>query len=235
MERLTDVTSRTCNLKTSQASLNATSSPASEDGPMPAALQDGQTTGLSGQDHAHASLFPLQEGDAERPMQGTYGPTFCASSVPAGPLSSWESKLRERLAQHGSPECALIWRLKRMPCGASMSQLTPSERLTSASGSTGWATPTVHGNNNRKGTSETSGDGLATQMHRAGWSTPRASDGEKGGPNSRDGSGSFHLPAQMHRAGWATPCARDHRSARRSQGHGTRGWPMHGVFNSTTR
>lgn len=45
------------------------------------------------------------------------------------------------------------------------------------------------------------GDNLAS------WATPRATEGEKGGPNGRDGSGSAHLAAQASR--WATPQASD--------------------------
>jgi hypothetical protein len=42
------------------------------------------------------------------------------------------------------------------------------------------------------------------------WSTPRASDGEKGGPNQSFGAGGQPLPSQMHQASpWVTPSARD--------------------------
>jgi len=41
----------------------------------------------------------------------------------------------------------------------------------------------------------------------SGWPTPRATDGDKGGPNGRDGSGSPHLP--MAATGWSTPTAQD--------------------------
>ena len=40
-----------------------------------------------------------------------------------------------------------------------------------------------------------------------GWKTPRASDGEKGGPNQRGSSGDLMLPSQAVK--WATPQARD--------------------------
>lgn len=58
------------------------------------------------------------------------------------------------------------------------------------------------------------------------WSTPRASDGEKGGPNQNFGAGWIPLPAQS--AQWATPCARDHMpphseayiAEKKAQGHG---------------
>ena len=43
----------------------------------------------------------------------------------------------------------------------------------------------------------------------ANWSTPRASDGEKGGPNQSFGAGGQPLPSQMHQATWVTPSARD--------------------------
>jgi hypothetical protein len=58
------------------------------------------------------------------------------------------------------------------------------------------------------------------------WSTPRASDGEKGGPNQSFGAGGTPLPAQTVQ--WATPCARDHMpahspeyiAAKKAEGHG---------------
>jgi hypothetical protein len=39
------------------------------------------------------------------------------------------------------------------------------------------------------------------------WSTPKASDGAKGGPNQRHGNGSLSLPAQVFR--WPTPISND--------------------------
>jgi hypothetical protein len=41
------------------------------------------------------------------------------------------------------------------------------------------------------------------------WSTPRGSDGEKGGPNMAFGAGGTPLPAQA--AKWPTPASRDHK------------------------
>jgi hypothetical protein len=49
---------------------------------------------------------------------------------------------------------------------------------------------------------------LEDQMVVAAWSTPRASDGEKGGPNQSFSAGGQPLPAQMYgvdKATWATP------------------------------
>lgn len=167
-----NVTFETCRPPILLNTSSAISSPASVDGPMLHAAQDGPAIGNSGRDLAPASLFPVQDGDVDRPISGIYGPTFIASSVPQGPLSSWESRLRDRMARYGSIECALIWRSKRLPSGRLMSRLTPSERLTSVNASTGsrsgWVTPTVHGNYNRKGASVKSGDGLCTQQKTRG-------------------------------------------------------------------
>lgn len=70
-------------------------------------------------------------------IQGICGRTFIASSVPEGPLSSWENRLRERLATVGSTESALIWREKATPEGQSISRLAVSTRHTNGTGSTG--------------------------------------------------------------------------------------------------
>ena len=53
-------------------------------------------------------------------------------------------------------------------------QLPPLVPLTKGTASGSWATPTLCGNNNRKGVSKTSGDGLATQVKM--WPTPTARD-----------------------------------------------------------
>ncbi|MEN2747102.1 hypothetical protein [Sphingomonas sp. T9W2] len=49
--------------------------------------------------------------------------------------------------------------------------------------------------------------GLTQQAEQ--WSTPRASDGEKGGPNMAFGAGGTPLPSQAAR--WPSPMARDHK------------------------
>ena len=182
-------------------------------GPLQLDLLDGLTTGPSGPAPAPASRSRRQAKAEVSTIHGICGPTSFGSSVPAGPLSSWESRLRERLATVGSTECALIWREKTTPAGASISRLAPWTPPTSASGSTGspWPTPTLAdvqgGRKTRSGAR--SGELLMNGLL-ASWSTPRASDGEKGGPNMSFGAGGQPLPAQMHKASpWVTPSARD--------------------------
>ena len=183
-------------------------------GRTPSSLPDGPQIVPSGRVRARASRSRSQDAAQAPVTQGTYGPTCFASSVPPGPLSCWESRLRERLAMAGSTEFPLIWKEQVTPAGRSISRLAPSTRRTSAAGYTGalWPTPTVAdvqgGRMTRSGArnDEPLLNGLMT------WSTPRASDGEKGGPNQSFGAGGTPLPAQMHTAAWSTPTTNDARN-----------------------
>ena len=74
-----------------------------------------------------------------------------------------------------------------------------------------WPTPTslapARNGNSEAGNSA----GLVAIREHAMWSTPRSSDGEKGGPNQAFGAGGQPLPSQAASM-WATPTARDYRS-----------------------
>jgi len=79
-----------------------------------------------------------------------------------------------------------------------------------------WPTPTVCGNDNRKGASATSGDGLGTA---AGWPTPCASDGQGSrsvpqgtSPTGKRPNGTKAMISLQAAARWPTPCARDYKS-----------------------
>jgi len=122
---------------TSAASRNAISSQEAGSGPSLLDWLDGLTTAPSGPGAAPANPSAQQERVAARMIQGICGRTFIASSVPPGPLSSWESRLRERLGTIGSTESALIWRQKVTPAGASISRLVPSTRHTNGTDFTG--------------------------------------------------------------------------------------------------
>lgn len=199
---------------TSTASRSAISSRVAGSGRSRRALLDGMMLDLFGPEAAPASPSPPPAKAGEPMIQGICGRTFIASSVPAGPLSSWESRLRERLGMVGSTESALIWRQKITPAGASISRLAPSTRHTNGTGSTGSHCPTPSVANATGGQSSRSGDrkdemllsGLMREADAAMWSTPRASDGEKGGPNQSFGAGGQPLPSQMHQAErWRSP------------------------------
>jgi DNA (cytosine-5)-methyltransferase 1 len=86
--------SRTCSPVTSTDTRNAISSQAEDCGPLQPALPDGQTTDLFGPAPVRASRSARRAKVSEQMIQGICGRTFIASFVPAGPLSSWESRLR---------------------------------------------------------------------------------------------------------------------------------------------
>ncbi len=153
-------------------------------------------------------------------IQGICGRTYFESSAPPvlpenDLLSLWENRLAARLATVGSTEFALIWRRKTTPAGHAIFRLAPSTRHTNGTGSIGapWPTPSVA--NATGGQSSRSGDrkgemllsGLMREAETSTWSTPRASDGEKGGPNMAFSAGGQPLPAQMHQneAMWRSP------------------------------
>lgn len=193
---------------TCEATPNAISSLAEDFGPSQLDWLDGLTIASSG-----PALAPVSRSRSRAKVEvsttlGICGPTSFASSVPDGPLSSWESRLRDRLAMVGSTECALIWREKVSPAGAPISRLAPWTPPISASGSTGshWPTPTVADVQGGRKTRSGARSGEALLNGIMTWSTPRASDGEKGGPNQSFGAGGQPLPAQMHQAAaWVTP------------------------------
>ena len=174
-------------LWTSEALPNAISSPGSGAGATPSASPGGQMTGASGQARARASRSRLQEKGLVLTIHGTYGPTSIASSQPSGPLSSWENRLRERLAMVGSTECALIWREKVTPAGESISQLSRSTPRTFASASTGspstWATLTTRDWKDGAAPSVMNSgrtDKLSHAVFTTTWPTPTKADGDGG-------------------------------------------------------
>ena len=105
---------------------SATSSLASVDGLSLPVSPPGRKTASSGPRPARASRSRSPAKGPELLMRGTYGPTFSASPVPAGPLASWENRLRQRLARIGSSECDLTWKASAMSDGELLSRLVPS-------------------------------------------------------------------------------------------------------------
>lgn len=234
-------------LKTSTDSPSATSSQAWAGGPLQLDLLAGLMTEPCGQPRA---LVSRSRSLAKAPallMTGTYGPTFSDSCVPAGPLSSWESRLRQRLGRIGSSECDLTWKASAMSDGVLLSRLVPSTPRTVEIDcgllleAATWITPTTRDHKDTPGMSLERSDGRSRvdQLPRqvaatmsansagitflntlgatdartakaAQWSTPRASDGEKGEPNQSFGAGGQPLPAQaFHAAMWPTATAVD--------------------------
>lgn len=156
----------------------------------------------------------------------TCGPRGLNSSVPPGPLSSWENRLRERLALHGSPERGLTWKALATPHGPSLSRLAPSRHPTNANDCGLWPTPTLPSGGQKPpaGTTPTGRtlDGrkvqvtLANVAEAALWPTPTAMDNRRGLlPPRRTDTGlplTQMVGREVHRAMWATPLSSNARS-----------------------
>lgn len=217
----------------------STCSPGSADGAAPLSLPDGPPTAPYGRVRARVSRSRSQDAEAAPMTFGTYGPTCFASSVPPGPLSSWESRLRERLATVGSTEFPLIWSEKVTPAGRSISRLAPSMRRTSGNGCIGalWPTPNVP-NGGRTLTREEARtyrkrtDGSKCQVPlpsaMAAWPTPQARDGmpphtpEYVAKHRANGHGMSNLNDYLaHTAAWPTPTVADVQGGRMTRS-GTR-------------
>ncbi len=129
--------------KTSKATPNATSSPASEDGHTPSDSRCGLTIDLFGQEAVPVSQFRGRDTEKELSTNDTSGPLFTSSSPSANLQCYLENRLRDVLDLSGSPECALTWRSVDMPAGGPTCQLVASARRTLGKGSFLWPTPTA--------------------------------------------------------------------------------------------
>lgn len=223
------------NPQTSPDTGNATSSPASPVGPLQLDLLGGPTTASSGPAAPRASRSPSRAKEKPRMTIGTCGPTSFASSVPDGPLSSWENRLRRRLARTGSTECLLTWKESTTPAGRPLSRLVPSTRPTEGIACGLWRTPNAHVVDAKSNVVKLEGRkpsdpqvGLAYQVA-ALWPTPTSLAPAKNGNNEAGNSaGLVSIRAHALAALWPTPCARDHMPAhspeyiaeKKAQGHG---------------
>jgi hypothetical protein len=173
-------------------------------------LLDGLTTDRCGQGAALASHFQSQEREPVKTIQGTCGPTSFASFAPVGPLSSWASRLQERLATVGSTELPLIWKEKTTPAGRSIFRLAPSMRRTSDSGSIGapWPTPQA-GTPSQNGYNEAGSTDFSRKVDvivgvrqtpngpRTTWPTPTVNDSR----NGANATATRHTPCSKHHSG----------------------------------
>ena len=123
---------------------SATSLPESESGATHCETQGGPMIVRCGQEVAHASLSARQAKEQGLMMSGTYGLTFNGSSSSASLQSCLESRLQAKLQSLGSTLYTLTWKPWVTPSGVSRSRLRASVLRTSATGRTGWPTPTAN-------------------------------------------------------------------------------------------
>lgn len=160
---------------------------------------------------SRASRTALPGKSAEASMSATCGatPGASSSSLVRGGLSSKTSAgcsrrgLTKSLEPSGYGEtfASLVSRL-RSDC--SRRRKSARAMNASASSSSAWLTPSA--NEDAAGTVDGKMQRMLTHQAKETsdlWSTPRSSDGEKGGPNQAFGAGGIPLPAQT--AQWPTP------------------------------
>jgi len=224
-------------LLTSQSYISS-AEPAS--GRWPEGSLDGPTIDLFGAPRFLASRSRSPAKTSEPMITGICGPTFFASSVPAGPLQSWESRLRARLAMLGSTECALTWKAKAMPSGRLKSRLVPSTRPIEDSGTSGsqWPTPTNSQQNIHGAAPETrvrpNGKCLADTIYTAQWPTPTVADIE-GGRKTRSGERSDEMLLNgLMTSQWSTLRASDGEKGGPNMSFGAGGTPLSSQMAQST-
>ena len=218
---------------------NATSSPASADGPTPSASPDGPLTGQCGLEAVPVSRYRALDNTRAMPTNATSGPLFSALSPSAALSASLASRLQARMDANGSLEYVLTWKHWDMPAGALICRLRASPRRTSAADCIGWLTPrAVDGHKNtrtyqgamkeaqRVGLSRSDLQTVAQvvigdRLPLAGWPTPDAAAQNindttwqerqaKLRQKYNNGNGfGMTLGMAVQIAGWGTPQARD--------------------------
>lgn len=171
---------------TSETSRSAIGLLAPASGPLPLVSRDGPTTDLFGQPVVPVSHIPSLEAERATMIQGICGRTYFESyeareRSASDLLSSWESRLVDRMAMVGSTECALIWRRKVTPAGHSIFRLAPSTLHSNGTGSGGslWPAPKAANAGPDFAKVERSATGISLQTAMAGvtyWVAPSARD-----------------------------------------------------------
>src|SRR5690606_20874396 len=108
---------------------------------------DGTIHPSCGPARAPASPSPLPVSKRAKRTEGTSGQPLQHSSVPDGPMSSWENRLRQRLESIGSTECILTWKASATASGLSLSRLVPSMPPTDGTAFGLWPTPVANDDN----------------------------------------------------------------------------------------
>lgn len=139
--------------KTSMDTPNATSSPASADGPWHLGLQDGRMIDLCGPDPVLASLSPRQaralgltiHDTSIQPSSGSFDSDCLQSFL--------ENRLQAKMQNLGSTLYSLAWKPWVTPGRRSLFRLRASARRISETEFSGWVTPTTRDHKDTPGMS----------------------------------------------------------------------------------
>jgi hypothetical protein len=165
----------------SASSRNAIFLPVSASGPLRSGVPVGATIDLFGPVPVLANLSARQAKELGLLTSGTYGRHSTTSSASAALQSSLESRLRVKTSSLGSTLYKMTWKAWDTGSGRSRSRLRASVLRISATGSTGWPTPTTAdgsgGGQAKRAMGETRhGSNLNDFAMLTGWPTPTSTD-----------------------------------------------------------
>ena len=172
----------------------------------------GGAIGRSGPAVVRASRSAMLDREKEPPTNDIYGLSSTVLSPSVVLQRSLASRLRARMAEFGSLEYDLTWKMWGMPLGPPICALRASGRRTSDSGCSGWPSPdTTMGPHGSRGVSSNpnhqSAKNLLAVARLAGWPTASARDWKNGQASdvtmSRNARPLDEVAAQL--VGWATP------------------------------
>jgi 16S rRNA G966 N2-methylase RsmD len=215
---------------TSPDSIKSICSPALADGPGPCASPDGATIARRGPARVRANRSPCPASKKDSTIHATSGPNSATSSRSENLQRCLASNLRTRL--DGSPSCEVIWKPWVTPWGACLSRPRALARTITGTAIGLWPTATTQsgGQTLPPGTTLAGRrpDGSKAQVTlqnvvQALWSTLRATDGAKGGPNMSFGGSP--LPSQVFAAGSSSNAPTE--NGARSLHPAFAGWEMH--------
>lgn len=179
---------------------NATSSPELASGHTPCGKPDGQMTGQSGPEVAHASLSARQAKALGFLTSGTFGQPSTILSASARLQSSLASRLQARTASHGSTLYRLTWKDRVTPAGRLIPALRASAPRTSGNVSgglpSGWPTPTTrdHKDGGNPDVNVPMNALLGRVAWLAGWPTTTVTDAARGNGTIRPWDTGLPLP-----------------------------------------
>jgi len=225
---------------------NATSSPASEDGPWPSNSPDGPLTVLSGPEAALANLSASQAKEQGLLTSGTYGRIGSILYGQSDLRQCLVSRLKQQLTPDGSTLFKTTWNERSTPSHQSISLLRASGHRTSDSGCGLWPTPLVndelgsthcYGPKTKDGSERKRFWKLPGAANLTSWTTTTR-DWKDSGADIKpreDGSERFdQLPRQANLAGWPTPTVGNAMGSQSSEGMSVSGMTPDGRKNAVS-
>jgi hypothetical protein len=200
---------------TSPDTPSATSSQESESGRTRSVSPAGRTKKKSGPDRVpvNPSAWPVKAKRST--MKGIFGQSGFHSSKHEDLSFALASKLRPLTDSLGSTLFNLTWTVRITPAGRSICALRASEPLTEGSVFIGWPTPRSTEAGHSTGNPDRAQNGkarLEDTVFLCGWPTTSATDGLRGGEQTKEMSGSS-LQQWAKMAGWPTTRAEDAESS----------------------